>query len=74
MIRTASCEKNSKLYPSYAQVLLAKQSCYPDKTDITIAESKAEVKLQALLNHSAQRILNVQKDVIKIDLQTRLMI
>lgn len=43
----------------------AKTECYPSATDIIITECSAEVKLQALLDHTAQRILLIQKDVIK---------
>jgi len=39
--------------------------CYPIKSDITVTECSAEVKLQALLNHTTERILLTQMDVIK---------
>lgn len=65
-IRAASIHQhNCKLYPSYKYVLQAKKECYPCATDITITECSAEVKLQALLDHTVQRILLIQKDVIK---------
>lgn len=64
-IRAASIQHNCKLYPSYKYVLQAKKECYPSATDITIIECSAEIKLQALLDHTVQRILLIQKDVIK---------
>lgn len=46
-------------------MLKAKCKCYPDKSSITVTECSAEVKLQALLDHTIQRILFNQMDVIK---------
>ncbi|XP_011688441.1 PREDICTED: uncharacterized protein LOC105450347 [Wasmannia auropunctata] len=57
-------ENNCKLYPSYDNVLKAKKRCYPPRTSITITGSCAEVKLQALLDHTAERILFLQREVI----------
>ncbi|KAG5882260.1 hypothetical protein JTB14_014957 [Gonioctena quinquepunctata] len=59
-IRSGALERNSKMYPSYKSVLGAKKKSYPPKDDITITESKAAVKLQALFDHTADRILIVQ--------------
>lgn len=63
-IRATSISHNCKLYPSYKHVLNAKKECYPAPVDMRITESCAEVKLQALLDHTVQRILLVQTDVI----------
>ncbi|XP_046589480.1 uncharacterized protein LOC124293267 [Neodiprion lecontei] len=63
-IRSGALALNSKIYPSYKCVLQAKKKCYSPKDDITITESRAEVKLQALLDHTANRILSVQEDVL----------
>jgi len=41
---------------------MAKTKCYPD--NITVNESHAEVELQNLLDHTATRILQLQKEVI----------
>lgn len=65
-IRSGALELNSKIYPSYKSVLEAKKKCYPPKDDITITESKAAVKLQALLDHTASRILAVQSEVLHL--------
>ncbi|XP_032687790.1 uncharacterized protein LOC116851966 [Odontomachus brunneus] len=57
-------ENNCKLYPSYNNVVKAKRLCYPPRTDITIKENCAEVKLQSILDHTAQHILLLQREVI----------
>lgn len=49
--------------PSYERILLAKSQSYPN--DIEISESKAEVELQSLLNHTTTRILQLQKEVVQ---------
>jgi len=50
------------LLPSYNNILMAKTKCYPD--NITVNESHAEVEHQNLLDHTATRILQLQKEVI----------
>lgn len=62
-IRENGISHNSPIYPSYDKILDAKKNCYPK--DITITETRAEVKLQSLLNHTCRRMLLVQKDFIK---------
>ncbi|XP_043471258.1 uncharacterized protein LOC122504283 [Leptopilina heterotoma] len=64
-IRSNSIRHLCKLYPSYKNVLQAKKECYPSCYDLSVTECKAEVKLQALLDHTVQRILLVQNDVIQ---------
>jgi len=63
-IRKVAKENNCKLYPSYNNVLKAKKRCYPPRTNMTITESRAEVTLQALLDHTVERILFLQRDVL----------
>lgn len=50
------------IFPSYQSVVESKKHCYP--SDITVTESSAEVELQSLLDHTANRILKSQKDVL----------
>ncbi|XP_024875226.1 uncharacterized protein LOC112456728 [Temnothorax curvispinosus] len=69
LIRQSMKEHHCNLYPPYDKVSQAKVRCYPPRSDVTITETSAEVKLQALLNHTAERILLVQNDVIKSLLQ-----
>lgn len=54
---------SSDLMPSYKKVLNAKKQCYP--SEITVTESSAEVALQNLLDHTANRILESQKNVLE---------
>lgn len=60
-----SKKKKCILYPSYHLVLKAKCKCYPEKDSISICETSAEVKLQALLDHTINRLLTTQMDVVK---------
>lgn len=64
-LRNISLENNCRLYPSYKVVQQAKIKCYPLKLEMTITESIAEVKLQSLLNHTTERIMLMQTEVIK---------
>ncbi|XP_030766971.1 uncharacterized protein LOC115890777 [Sitophilus oryzae] len=60
VIRMSDPEK----FPSYKNVQEAKKLCYPNADAIKISETSAEVKLQALLDHTVQRLLIVQESVI----------
>ncbi len=62
-IRNIAKENNCKLYPSYKEVMTAKHRCYPPTNTFSVSESCTEVKLQALLNHTANRILLLQENV-----------
>ncbi|CAL1672299.1 unnamed protein product [Lasius platythorax] len=64
-LRSVSKENHCKLYPPYKKVTQAKSRCYPPCTAINITESSAEVHLQALLDHTVERILFLQNDVIR---------
>jgi len=44
-------------YPSYHKVLLAKKDCYTSKENITVTEIYTQIKLQALLDLTTQRLL-----------------
>lgn len=50
------------IFPSYKAVQNEKKKCYPE--DIRVTEQTAEVPIQNLLNHTAERIVDSQKDVI----------
>lgn len=63
LIRKLSLEKRNILCPAYKFVLESKTKFYPN--NIKITKSGATVKLQALLNHTIQRILSFQSEVIK---------
>lgn len=53
------------IFPSYHKILKEKKSCYPETSHTKVTESSAEVELQALLDHTAERITKLQEDVIK---------
>lgn len=53
---------SKNILPCYQSVVKSKKQCYP--SDITVTESSAEVELQSLLDHTASRILQSQKDVL----------
>lgn len=44
-------------YPSYYQVKLAKKDCYPSKETITVTDTHASIKLQALLDLTVCRLI-----------------
>ncbi|CAH0546850.1 unnamed protein product [Brassicogethes aeneus] len=55
------------VYPSYNKILAAKRRCYPDRSAMTVTETSAEVKLQALLDHISERLLQVTfEDINKL--------
>lgn len=50
------------LLPSYQKILRGKNKSYP--ANITVDESHTEIQLQNLLDHTATRVLELQKDVV----------
>lgn len=54
LLRKQAIKLNHDIYPSYNTVLASKNNAYPE--DILITEERCEVKLQALLNHTAERL------------------
>lgn len=65
LLQQTSRGKKCKLFPHYSNVLQAKKRCYPKDTEITITESKASVTLQALLDHTVDRILSIQAEAVE---------
>lgn len=55
----------ANIYPPYYKVQAAKKACYPSAEAISITEKIAEVKIQALLDHTISRILQLQAEVIR---------
>ena len=56
-IRNTSRKQNANIYPSYHEVRNAKEQCYPK--NIQIQETIAEINLENLLNHTLDRILQI---------------
>lgn len=73
ILRTQTKERGTDLYPSYKRIQEEKKHCYPAALCTVVTESKAEVSLQALLDHTVQRIAlidpgkfeGVSRDVLK---------
>lgn len=63
-IRLGSKKRNCDIYPSYENIKIAKQNCYPDNMDI--GESSCQIPLQNLLDHTAKRICQIS-DVCEIN-------
>ena len=59
----AKC-RNADIYPSYNNVLQFKQTCRPPSSSVVFTETVAKIELQALLNFTAQRIVQLQDEVI----------
>lgn len=58
-------EKEVNVFPSYDVIKSIKKECYPPDHSIVIAESSAEIKMQALLNTTTSRIVQVQETVLQ---------
>lgn len=56
-LRKSVIEKDINIFPSYYQVQHAKKECYPPKDTITVTETSAKIKLQALLDITTRRIM-----------------
>lgn len=56
-LRLRAIEKGSNLYPAYHHITDAKKDCLPSEDTIKITAISAEVQLQSLLDHTAQRLL-----------------
>ncbi|CAH0689249.1 unnamed protein product [Chilo suppressalis] len=54
-----------KLYPCYSILQKAKKDCYPNAESYLVTETCAEIKLQALLNHTVQRFVLYLEEVLK---------
>lgn len=56
--------KDKLRFPSYKIIQNTKKTCYHSKEYISITSTPAEIKLQALLDHTTSRLLDVQKEVL----------
>lgn len=62
LIRDFINSRKKPYLPAYGKLIEAKKKCYPE--NIKVTESTAEVELQSLLDHTATRIVDFQKDVL----------
>lgn len=63
--RSVAKRCKSNIYPSWNNVLLAKQACYPNSNAITVNDTAAEIDLENLLHLTASRICQLQSEVIR---------
>ncbi|CAL4125291.1 unnamed protein product [Meganyctiphanes norvegica] len=64
-LRITAKKKHADIYPTYREVSLSKFACYPE--GMQLSHNVSEVPLQNLLNHSAERILQLQKhELVKL--------
>ena len=61
-VRSAAKGKKADIYPPYNKIREAKKQCYPN--NISVKEDFASVPLQNLLDHTALRIIQEQKESI----------
>lgn len=64
LLRNLHKSRNCTLYPPYRHILEAKLDCYPEAVECT--EFSARVPLQALLDHTAKRLIHANKTAIDI--------
>ncbi|KAK9701656.1 hypothetical protein QE152_g30447 [Popillia japonica] len=57
-------KKAPEKFPSYKVLQVAKQECYPKSDCIKVTSTSAEVSLQALLDHTMNRLISVQHRVV----------
>lgn len=62
--REWSMRAGHKVFPSFYCLGKAKKSCMPLEDDIMVTETRAEIKLQAVLDKTAQRLSLAQREVI----------
>ncbi|KAF9406030.1 hypothetical protein HW555_013448 [Spodoptera exigua] len=52
------------VFPSYECIVKAKKGCYPSEEHIVVTQSRAEIELQAILNKTAERLIEAQREVM----------
>lgn len=72
--RESAINCNANIYPSWNKILSAKRDCLPDPNKITIQDTEVEIKLQDLLNLTADRICKLQANVLTSVSSTRLVL
>lgn len=73
-LRTIIQTENIDLFPSYYSIQNAKKECYPPENDIIITETSARIKLQALLDLTANRLLKdikIKDEYTKLTLESK---
>lgn len=52
-------------YPSYKVLQLEKKKCYPNKCDVKLSDTSVEVKTQAILDLTVERLFKVLNNVVE---------
>lgn len=55
---------NKNIYPCYSLIQTAKKQCYPKEEAILVTDVCAEIKLQALLDHTCERLCKYLEEVL----------
>lgn len=61
--KCCSTEGRKQNNPSYDKLREAKNPCYPSREKTHISDVSAKVELQALIDHSVTRIMNINQSV-----------
>ena len=65
LIQQGAKHRNANIYPNYNILLAAKKQCFPDTKYFKVTDVSAEVQLQALVDHTCNRIYETQKEVFQ---------
>ncbi|XP_043481355.1 uncharacterized protein LOC122510643 [Leptopilina heterotoma] len=63
-MRLASISSGADIWPAYNKIKDVKAQCRPPKEEIVINEKEAKVSLQFILRHTAERVVQLQNEVI----------
>ncbi|CAH0559356.1 unnamed protein product [Brassicogethes aeneus] len=58
--RKWSLKAGHKVFPSYQSLSNSKKLCYPSDDNISVTETRAQIKLQAILDKTAERLIQAQ--------------
>lgn len=57
---------NKNIYPCYSLIQKAKKDCYPDETSMRVTETCSEIRLKAILDHTALRLFKYVSEVVEL--------
>lgn len=63
--RKWSMKAGHQVFPSFYSIRQAKLECFPCEDQIIVNETRAEIKLQAILDKTVERLVAAQCDVLK---------
>lgn len=63
--RKWSLKAGHQVFPSYHSLCKSKKSCYPLDEHVSVTETRAEIKLQAILDKTTERLVEAQTEVLK---------